>query len=566
MSTKRINPPLEPILTRLEKFWLYETNTMYYLVGFDMLETDFRMLKINRTRSTAQDLSEIVYEDPLSYTRSEVGEILEMVNEGNRASGGLVKVCTAYGLVGFVKFLDCFYFTLITQRKEVGCIGGNFIYTIKATEMFSVKQPDSGNKNMFTKIWNKVNKKINQTSAEIAESRYMGLFQFVDMTKDFFFSYSYDLTHSMQRNYIVSMNRANLNFAELTKSQEIFEWNHFQTEKLKEITMNEEGAMSSWILPVIHGSYQQKRFSLFGKIVDMSLIARRSRHYAGTRYLKRGISVHGKVANDCEIEQIIQHEIRNETSFCSYVQVRGSIPTYWYQETSVTMPKPPILINRVDPDYLATGEHFVDLMTRYSAPIIVLDLVKHHEKRPRESLVGKEFQQAVNALNDSMPAERKILYIALDYSKITSISKGKNKGGGAGSNSSSKTLAGGAAMGVAGSEWANMAVSLEQQTASSHNPSTPASKASGGAIPGGARAAAGEQHRDSGSGTNSQALLSTHNNNNNDNNNNGIGTSTTGGGGGGATTEGGTGPTIDVLRELEDIAKLTLYETGFFCK
>ncbi|RYY81331.1 hypothetical protein EON63_15655 [archaeon] len=28
------------------------------------------------------------------------------------------------------------------------------------------------------------------------------------------------------------------------------------------------------------------------------------------------------------------------------MQMRGSIPTYWYQETSVTMPKPPILINR----------------------------------------------------------------------------------------------------------------------------------------------------------------------------------------------------------------------------
>jgi hypothetical protein len=34
--------------------------------------------------------------------------------------------------------------------------------------------------------------------------------------------------------------------------------------------------------------------------------------------------------------------------------MRGLIPTYWYQETSVTMPKPPILLNRVDPNYLAT--------------------------------------------------------------------------------------------------------------------------------------------------------------------------------------------------------------------
>ena len=43
--------------------------------------------------------------------------------------------------------------------------------------------------------------------------------------------------------------------------------------------------------------------SFFGQNIDMIVIARRSRHYAGTRYLKRGTSVHGKVANDCEIEQ-----------------------------------------------------------------------------------------------------------------------------------------------------------------------------------------------------------------------------------------------------------------------
>jgi hypothetical protein len=98
----------------------------------------------------------------------------------------------------------------------------------------------------------------------------------------------------------------------------------------------------------------QKRFSLLGKTIDLIMIARRSRHYAGTRYLKRGINVHGKAANDCEIEQVVQRDDGYRSHFCSYLQMRGSIPTYWYQETSVTMPKPPILINRTDPDYQAT--------------------------------------------------------------------------------------------------------------------------------------------------------------------------------------------------------------------
>ena len=59
----------------------------------------------------------------------------------------------------------------------------------------------------------------------------MGLFQFVDLTKDFYFSYTYDLTHSLQHNFIMS--------TEKKKSyppyppQEMFEWNYFQTEEMR---------------------------------------------------------------------------------------------------------------------------------------------------------------------------------------------------------------------------------------------------------------------------------------------------------------------------------------------
>jgi hypothetical protein len=115
------------------------------------------------------------------------------------------------------------------------------------------------------------------------------------------------------------------------------------------------------------------------------LLARRSRHFAGTRYLKRGVSDRGKVANDVEHEQIIHDESTSpEGVFSSYLQIRGSIPTFWTQESSAVMPKPPILINRVDPTYQATKLHFEDLFKRYGSPIIVVDLVKQSEKRERE--------------------------------------------------------------------------------------------------------------------------------------------------------------------------------------
>lgn len=155
------------------------------------------------------------------------------------------------------------------------------------------------------------------------------------------------------------------------------------------------------------------------------LIARRSRHFAGTRYLKRGVSDQGKVANDVEHEQILedneysngQHGEPGTPTFSSYVQVRGSIPTFWTQESSVTMPKPPIELNRVDPTYRATQLHFEDLFERYSTPVLVLDLVKQSEKRPRESIVGDQYRSAVDYINTTIDSDRdKILYCSFDYS------------------------------------------------------------------------------------------------------------------------------------------------------
>ena len=70
-------------------------------------------------------------------------------------------------------------------------------------------------------------------------------------------------------------------------------------------------------------------------------------------------------------------------------------------------------------------EHFADLFRRYCAPVVVLDLVKQSERKPRESLVGKEFRDLVDELNNSMPMKDQIRYCALDYSRVTKSSKHK---------------------------------------------------------------------------------------------------------------------------------------------
>jgi hypothetical protein len=83
----------------------------------------------------------------------------------------------------------------------------------------------------------------------------------------------------------------------------------------------------------------------------MAVIARRSRYFAGTRFLKRGVNEMGHVANEVETEQIVMtndsplvHETEAPCSHVtSFVQLRGSIPLYWSQDISIIAPKPPII-------------------------------------------------------------------------------------------------------------------------------------------------------------------------------------------------------------------------------
>jgi hypothetical protein len=74
-------------------------------------------------------------------------------------------------------------------------------------------------------------------------------------------------------------------------------------------------------------------------------------------------------------------------------------------------------MNLVDPFFSAAAIHFDDLFGRYGAPVIVLNLVKSRERTPRESLLLREFTQAINYLNQFLPDGKHINYIAWDMSR-----------------------------------------------------------------------------------------------------------------------------------------------------
>ncbi|XP_063079135.1 polyphosphoinositide phosphatase [Engraulis encrasicolus] len=420
-------PLTAAVISGLQKFVLYETRARFFLVGSNQAQTCHRVLKIDRTEP--KDL--VIIDDKHVYSQQEVRELLGRLDLGNRTkmgqkgSSGLSRAVSAFGIVGFVRFLEGYYLVLITKRRKVADIGGHSIYKIEDTNMIYIP-----------------NDSVRVTHPD--EARYVRIFQNVDLSSNFYFSYSYDLSHSLQYNMMVLQapyeseeGEVEVTATNKQDSFDIFEdeglptqvvqgiknepydkyvWNCRLWEKVKE-TLH-----ADWLLYIIHGFCGQSKLLIYGRPVHVSLIARRSSRFAGTRFLKRGANCEGDVANEVETEQIIHDasvmSFRNG-SYSSYVQVRGSVPLYWSQDISTMMPKPPIRLDQADPYAHVAALHFDQMLRRFGSPIIILNLVKKREKRKHEKILSDELYPAVLNLNQFLPPDHAIDYIAWDMAKYT---------------------------------------------------------------------------------------------------------------------------------------------------
>lgn len=381
-------PETDPSSYSLEKFKLYETRARFYLIGSDRNKRFFRVLKIDRMEPSDLNISE----DPVVYPPQEVKSLLQRIAEGNRATGGLTFVAKVYGIAGCIKFLESYYLILVMKRRQIGCICGHAIYSIDESQLITIPHVS-------------VQTDVAHSKTEL---RYKKLLSSVDLTKDFFYSYTYPIMQSLQKN-VLSIGEEGMPY------EDIFVWNAFLTQAIRSRCKN-----TIWTIPLVHGNFKQNRLSVFGRDFSVTLISRRSRHFAGTRYLKRGVNDRGRVANDVETEQIVLDE---EAGSCkgkmsSVVQMRGSIPLFWSQEASRFSPKPDIILQRYDPTYEATKHHFEDLAKRYGNPIIVLNLIKTVEKRPREMMLRREFTNAVGYLNQIFSEENQLKFIHWDFHKF----------------------------------------------------------------------------------------------------------------------------------------------------
>ncbi|KAG6126240.1 hypothetical protein E4U28_000567 [Claviceps purpurea] len=401
------------LIHKMHKFSLYETASRYYVVGVDASEKRYRILKIDRSTEGAE-LS--LTDDNTTYNLKEMNQLLDTIDDGNRGTGGIKLRCTTWGIIGFIKFTGPYYMLLITKKSTVAMVGGHYIYQVEGTELVPL-----------------VPGKVKPASRSANEQRFLSIMNNMDLTKSFYYSYSYDITRSLQQN--IKRERENL-CKGLPPSLDndlntMFIWNSY----LIEPAIKGLDAAYDWCRPIIHGYVDQAALSIYGRTAHITVIARRSRHFAGARFLKRGANDLGYVANDVETEQIVSESLTTSFHspgpqlFCnpqytSYVQHRGSIPLYWTQDGTGVTPKPPIELNLVDPFYGAAAMHFDDLFKRYGAPIYVVNLIKSKERQPRESKLLQEYTHAIAYLNQFLPLGKKIIHKAWDMSRASKVRGG----------------------------------------------------------------------------------------------------------------------------------------------
>ncbi|KAF7135876.1 hypothetical protein RHSIM_Rhsim08G0242700 [Rhododendron simsii] len=413
----------------LKNFKLYETRSNFYMIGWEKSRKIWRVLKIDRLEPSELN----ILEDSATYSEVECSDLLRRVHEGNKSTGGLKFVTICYGIVGFIKFLGACYMLLITKRRKIGTISGHAIYAITKKEMIPIP-----NSTIRANMGYSMN-----------ENRYKKLLQSVDLTKDFFFSYSYHVMHGVQKNLCHHE-------AGQVLYENMFVWNEFLTRGIRNHLKN-----TLWTIALVYGFFKQVKLSVSGRDFKLTLIARRSRHYAGTRYLKRGVNEKGRVANDVETEQIVCEDAPEGClmQISAVVQNRGSIPLFWSQETSRLNIKPEIILSKKDNEYHATRLHFENLVKRYGNPIIVLSLIKvgffaltdgplvvvscwsryvsesifvsltslvviiygskTREKKPRESILRAEFANAIAFINKDLTEENRLKFRHWDLSKYS---------------------------------------------------------------------------------------------------------------------------------------------------
>ncbi|CAD5119598.1 DgyrCDS8199 [Dimorphilus gyrociliatus] len=219
------------------------------------------------------------------------------------------------------------------------------------------------------------------TEDQIHHNRmYISLAEHALGIESYYFSYDYDLTHTLQRLDNTSPDFVSMCLAERADAR--FVWNQHL---LKDFHRDD---LSKFSLPLMLGFVVIKQVVIKNHCFSYALISRRSCHRAGTRYYMRGLDVDGNSANYVETEQLIECEGYR----ASFVQTRGSIPLVWSQRPNLKY-KPTPQISQSQNHSNAFQKHFATQLFSYGKQVLI-NLIDH---KGAEKELENSFRQLTNS-------------------------------------------------------------------------------------------------------------------------------------------------------------------------
>ncbi|CAI5760382.1 unnamed protein product [Candida verbasci] len=222
----------------------------------------------------------------------------------------------------------------------------------------------------------------------------------------FYYSNDFDLTSLLQnRGFEDSINHY----------QPQYMWNSFLMDELIQFKSNLDNHNqlimddNKFLTTVIRGF--AKTVSL-GKSTSITIISKQSWKRAGTRYITRGIDDNGNVANFVETEFIYT----NKSFIYSYTQIRGSVPTFWEQDSSLINPK--ITLTRsLEATQPVFNKHFSNVCQDYGVCHII-DLLS--KTKTSESQISNRYRK----LYENCNRKEEIDYTDFDFHYETKIAGG----------------------------------------------------------------------------------------------------------------------------------------------
>ncbi|CAD7923797.1 unnamed protein product, partial [Amoebophrya sp. A120] len=284
------------------------------------------------------------------------------------------------GILGFVRFLRGWYVVVLTKKKKLGTLGHHEVFEVERVELVPIADQNLIQEEQFFQF----------EQADLAEEqKWVERWMSVLKSGNFFFSYSYELSRSVQQNQADRLAESDPFYAdpEFFRFLVVHPCRRSCSFYSTSLGTPDRPEWRTFCLTICHGTFAQQILSSYSQQLEITLVSRRSTRFAGTRYRKRGMNAHGHCGNEVESEQILCHPgIR---SILSFVQLRASVPLFWGQESTAMAFKPPIVYPKEDIDLQATRRHLGDLLSRYGSPLVVLNLMRNSAGTDEQTLSAK---------------------------------------------------------------------------------------------------------------------------------------------------------------------------------